>query len=363
MFSKKENGAVKGIGDNDNLKPRRSARLLTSLVSNDPTENLQIKNGAAKAPRIGLALRRHNPLVDEKNIPEKLRLADKPAPLISTKPYSFHDLRFGGGSTLVSVDFAEDIDQYLRYLEKVRQIEPDFLNGKNIDGRMRQILVDWMIQVQQRFQLCSETLQLSVATLDRVLGELSVSKDNLQLLGVTCMFIAAKFEEIYVPNIQDFVYIAANIFTKKDVLRMEGKVLHSVGFQLCTPYTIQFLRKYRAFMNNDSSLHNLAKLITEVALLDYSLAHILPSKVAATSLYLAGRMLQMELPAHMFEVMKVSENEIVELAKKFVHPIRQWTSKSAKLQTILKSYEKLCATSKATILPIEAFGDLLSDES
>jgi len=135
--------------------------------------------------------------------------------LISSKPTSFHDLRFGGANTLVPVDFADDIDKYLRHLEKVRQIEPDFLKGKKIDGRMRQILVDWMLQIHLRFQLCSETLHLSIAMLDRVLSDTPISKDNLQLLGVTCMFIAAKFEEIYVPNIKDFVYIAANIFTKK----------------------------------------------------------------------------------------------------------------------------------------------------
>jgi hypothetical protein len=157
--------------------------------------------------------------------------------LFVSKPYSFHDLRFGGGSTMVSVEFAEDIEQYLRYLEKVRRIEPDFLHGKKVDGRMRQILVDWLMQVQLRFQLCSETLQLSIATLDRALCRMDISKDNLQLLGVSCMFIASKFEEIYVPNIQDFVYIAANIFTKKDVLRME----HLVGFySLIECFHVQF---------------------------------------------------------------------------------------------------------------------------
>lgn len=126
----------------------------------------------------------------------------------------------------MQVEFAEDIDQYLRYLERIRHVEPDFLRGKKVDGRMRQILVDWLMQVQQRFQLTTETLNLSISMLDRSLLSLPITKDNLQLLGVTCMFIAAKFEEIYVPNIQDFVYVAANIFTKKDVLRMENKVTY-----------------------------------------------------------------------------------------------------------------------------------------
>lgn len=126
---------------------------------------------------------------------------------------------------MVSVEFADDIDKYLRHLEKTRNIQPDFLRGKKVDGRMRQILVDWLMQVQSRFQLCSETLQLAIAILDQALTRMDVSKDKLQLLGVSSLFIASKFEEIYVPNIQDFVYISANIFVKKDVLRMEQLVI------------------------------------------------------------------------------------------------------------------------------------------
>jgi hypothetical protein len=45
-------------------------------------------------------------------------------------------------------DLTHDIDNYLRFVEKSRQIEPDFLKSAKIDGRMRGILLDWMIQIQ-----------------------------------------------------------------------------------------------------------------------------------------------------------------------------------------------------------------------
>ena len=145
-------------------------------------------------------------------------------------------------------------------------------------------------------------------------------------------------------------------------------------FQLGMPYTIQFLRKYRVFMNNNASLYNLAKFIAEVALLDYSLAHILPSQVAAASMYLASCLMKTEFPEPLFEVMQISMAEIVGLAKKFVHPIQQWTSKTSKLQTLCinllvkkltlsmlldKSYEKLSLTFKSNVLPFEVLDDLL----
>lgn len=71
----------------------------------------------------------------------------------------------------------------------------------------------------------TETLSLAVHMLDRSLLTLEgINKQNLQLLGVTCLFIASKFEEIVVPNLEDFVYVAANIFTKGSILRMEQRV-------------------------------------------------------------------------------------------------------------------------------------------
>lgn len=50
----------------------------------------------------------------------------------------------------MTVDCAEDIDRYTRYLEKLNKIPADFLSLKvgGVDGRMRQILVDWLIHVR-----------------------------------------------------------------------------------------------------------------------------------------------------------------------------------------------------------------------
>jgi len=109
-------------------------------------------------------------------------------------------------------------------------------------------------------------------------------------------------------------------------------------------------------------LYNLSKLIAEVALLDYSLAHIPSSQVAAASMYLSSRMLNIEFPKRVFEIMHISMDDVLSVAKKFLQPISLWTSKSAKLQTLYKSYEKLCMSFKSNLLPIEAVGNLLSED-
>ena len=54
---------------------------------------------------------------------------------------------------------------------------------------------------------------------------MSVLRGKLQLVGTAAMFIAAKFEEIYPPDLAEFVYITDDTYSKKQVLRMEHLIL------------------------------------------------------------------------------------------------------------------------------------------
>ena len=78
---------------------------------------------------------------------------------------------------------------------------------KHLTWRMRGILVDWMIEVHSKFRLLSETLFLAVNIVDRFLSKRIVGMDRLQLVGVTALFIAAKYEEVMAPSIQNFIYV------------------------------------------------------------------------------------------------------------------------------------------------------------
>lgn len=47
----------------------------------------------------------------------------------------------------------------------------------------------------------SDTLFLAVSYLDRYLSLIPVTRNLLQLVGVTCLLLAAKYEEIYAPQV------------------------------------------------------------------------------------------------------------------------------------------------------------------
>ena len=70
---------------------------------------------------------------------------------------------------------------------------------EEINERMRAILIDWIIEVQHRLVLMTETLYLTVYIIDKYLSMESVPRKELQLVGISAMLIASKYEEIWAP--------------------------------------------------------------------------------------------------------------------------------------------------------------------
>ena len=70
-----------------------------------------------------------------------------------------------------------------------------------------------------------------------------VEKSKLQLVGVTAMLIASKYEEMYAPEVRDFVYITDNAYSSEEIRAMEQKMLQQLDFSLGTPLCLHFLRR------------------------------------------------------------------------------------------------------------------------
>ncbi|XP_066509408.1 G2/mitotic-specific cyclin-B2-like [Hoplias malabaricus] len=184
-------------------------------------------------------------------------------------------------------EYVKDIYVYLRSLEAQQSIRPRYMDGYEINERMRALLVDWLIQVHSRFQLLQETLYMTVAILDRFLQVQPVSRRKLQLVGVTAMLVASKYEEMYVPEVGDFAYITDNAFTKPQIREMEMLILRELNFELGRPLPLHFLRRASKAGNADSEKHTLAKYFLELTLLDYDMVHYHPSETGAAALCLS----------------------------------------------------------------------------
>ncbi|NXI36059.1 CCNB2 protein, partial [Galbula dea] len=188
-------------------------------------------------------------------------------------------------------DYVKDIYLYLRELELQQSIRPHYLDEKTINGRMRAILVDWLVQVHSRFQLLQETLYMCVAVMDRFLQSHPVQRKKLQLVGVTAMLLASKYEEMFSPDIADFVCITDNSYTGDEVREMEITILQELNFNLGRPLPIHFLRRASKAGEADAKQHTLAKYLMELTLIDYDMVHYRPSEIAAAALCLSQKIL------------------------------------------------------------------------
>lgn len=166
----------------------------------------------------------------------------------------------------------------------------------DINEKMRAILVDWLVDVHLKFKLLPETLFLCTSLIDRFLDQKSVTRSKLQLVGVVAMLLAAKYEEIYPPEIRDFIYISANTYSKDEILKMERLMWASLEFSLTSPSIYPFLKRGLQVAEADALSQHLALYVSELALVEYRCLTYRPSLLAAGCLYLTRRLLRHSEP-------------------------------------------------------------------
>lgn len=111
--------------------------------------------------------------------------------------------------------------------------------------KMRAILLDWLIEVCEVYKLHRETYHLAMDYLDRYLSRTQETcKTQLQLIGITCLFIAAKMEEIYPPKIAEFAYVTDSACDEADIQMQELGILQVLDWKVNTITAIGWLGIY-----------------------------------------------------------------------------------------------------------------------
>lgn len=192
--------------------------------------------------------------------------------------------------------YAQEIYQYMKQLERKIRPKAHYMRKQpDITHGMRSILVDWLVEVAEEYKLHAETLYLSICYIDRFLSTMSVLRSKLQLVGTASMFIASKYEEIYPPDVSEFVYITDDTYSKKQVLRMEHLVLKVLSFDLAIPTAHYFLKCFCSWTSVSTEVEYLAKYLCELTLLHADpFLRFLPSEVACSALALAHHTLDLE---------------------------------------------------------------------
>ncbi|XP_019952683.2 cyclin-A1 [Paralichthys olivaceus] len=188
-------------------------------------------------------------------------------------------------------EYAKEIHKHLRQSEMKLRAKPGHLEKHpEITSNMHVVLVDWMVEVAQEYKLRTETLHLAVNYLDRFLsGTEFIKRGNLQLVGTAALLIASKYEEIYPPKLNDFVYITDSTYTKVQLIQMEHFLLNVLAFKMAAPTTNQFFRLFMSIHPVCANTENLSLYVAELSLLEIEpFLHYTPSIVAAAAFCLAS---------------------------------------------------------------------------
>ena len=182
--------------------------------------------------------------------------------LLNDKIKNKYDLQF-------AEEYQEEIIPYLISLEYKKRINPNYmLNQNDINEKMRMILIDWLIEVHLKFKLLPETLFLTINFIDRYLQNNQTKRDKLQLIAVSSLLIACKYEEIYPPEISSFVYITDNAYKKEDILNYEIKILEDLEYDLTYPTIHRYLEivSIKLGLPDDKTFYNKMMCLSELCL-------------------------------------------------------------------------------------------------
>ena len=239
---------------------------------------------------------------EKKELTESIKRREKKESIIIIEEEDEEEkVKYFDTSKVTNVQIPKDYLNIIYYnllAEEEKGIEPkaDYTymkRQKEINDKMRSILVDWIIDVHFKFGFTDETLFMTISIIDRYLSVNQITRSNFQLLGITALMIACKHEEIDLPKIDDFIYITDNAYVKNEVIKMENDVLSQLNFAFLYPSPIKFFEYLSFHFNFTKKHHMMGKYLMESFLLDVKNAKYKPSIISCACAYIVMKFFKM----------------------------------------------------------------------
>lgn len=179
-------------------------------------------------------------------------------------------------------EYEEDFIKELIYTEKKKKFNLEKIKHQNeINSEMRIILIDWIIEMHSKFCLTNRTLFLSIKIMDYYLSSYEITRYNFQLLGLASLFIACKFEETFVPQVNNLVFMTAEAYTEKDLIKMELNLLKKLNYDLDFTTPLDWLNIIRYKLKFNDELVKKITFLIEISLLDIEVIKFSAKEIVA----------------------------------------------------------------------------------
>ena len=190
---------------------------------------------------------------------------------------------------IYNAEYFEEIYTNLLLEEKNAKLKIDkdyMINQVYINDKMREILVDWLVEVHFRFSFKRKTLFQTIYIIDLFLSKKIIEKVKFQLLGVASLLISCKENEIFYPKIVEFVNITDNAYSISELLNMTISILQTLNFEIFTSTPEEFYNILSKAFNFNKQQHYLGEYFLDSSLINYQILHYKSSVIAAACAYI-----------------------------------------------------------------------------
>jgi len=246
----------------------------------------------------------------------------------------------------------------LKQIQLENALSQDVLEGHDIKFEYRAKMVDWIVEVLSAFGCSDQTFFLTISMMDRYFDSLRQQGRHLQLselhqTGVTCMFIASKYEDV-IPLLMRTVFnkIGHCKISEKDILAREKDILISLGFKIGgLPTPLEFLdiyvEKILSSHPDKNFIHKMAVYLTKMAVHHQALYSQSAVMIGSSSIYVALKIceqmrqttiLTKELCSALCQVSDIKERDLIESSKKLLYLAQNFETELPGMSNLKKVY-------------------------
>ena len=276
----------------------------------------------------------------------------------------------------VNVEYGESIANYMRELE-LQHLTEDCLIRHKITPALRARMIDWMIEVLTNFKCDDQTFFLAVSLLDRYFKGKSDTREvaDLHIIGVTTMFIASKYEDIYPLKMKMvFEKIAHKKLSIERIKTLELDILKTIKYKIPAPTVLDFLKIYlkevlgishqgntslkkedkdKIPTNSDSPeglnllIYKMSMYLGKMSMHHYELSGKKPSLVGVGAIYVALKICELlkktslitnHIVTKLVAVAQSAESDIIETSQKVLSLAQNFDKEFPGLENLKKTH-------------------------
>ena len=198
-----------------------------------------------------------------------------------------------------------------------------FDSQPEINRRMRGILFNWLLEIQFKFELKTRTIFLAANIFDRFLECEQIGRDQLQLIGIACFWIASKYEDIYPPELKELVHLCDQLYTADDIINTETAILAHLNFNFVFVSALDAAELvYKLRCAEDKRVDEATRLVLHIFVFHSCMSRYGAFAIADFARYVAMKLLGMaqcdqgQLTDEQISVMEADFTDIVAAMKK-----------------------------------------------